>query len=100
MRIASQEEMRAYMEHFTVMGNGGTDFRPAFAHVAGLLAKGEFHRLKGLIYFTDGKGIYPVQKPPYDTVFVFLKEDYEDMSVPGWAMKLILSSEELGMQLG
>ncbi len=56
--------------------------------------------MKGLIYFTDGKGIYPVQKPPYDTVFVFLKEDYEDMSVPGWAMKLILSSEELGMQLG
>ncbi len=100
VRIAGKEEMKAYMEHFTVMGNGGTDFRPAFAHVAGLLAKGEFHRLKGLIYFTDGKGIYPVQKPPYDTVFVFLKEDYEDMSVPGWAMKLILSSEELGMQLG
>lgn len=100
VRIASQEEMKAYLEHFTIIGQGGTDFRPAFAHVAGLLAKGEFHRLKGLLYFTDGKGIYPVQKPPYDTVFVFLKEDYEDVSVPGWAMKLILSSEELGLQLG
>ena len=92
--------MKAYMEPFTIIGQGGTDFRPALAHVAGLMAAGEFHRLKGLIYFTDGKGIYPVQKPPYDTAFVFLKEDYEDVSVPGWAMKLILSPEELEEQPG
>lgn len=100
VRITSEEEMKAYMEHFTIIGQGGTDFRPAFVHVAGLMAAGEFHRLKGLIYFTDGKGIYPVQKPPYDTAFVFLKEDYEDVSVPGWAMKLILSPEELEEQPG
>ena len=94
--IRSQEEMKAYMENFSLSGFGGTDFRPAFQYVEELRKKGEFSRLKGLIYFTDGKGIYPVKKPPYDTVFVFLEDNYTDISVPGWAMKVILSSEELG----
>lgn len=93
--IHSQEEMKAYMENFSLSGFGGTDFRPAFQYVEELRAKGEFSRLKGLIYFTDGKGIYPVKKPPYDTVFVFLEDNYTDISVPGWAMKVILSSEDL-----
>ena len=31
--ITSQEEMRQYLEHFTVRGFGGTDFRPPFARV-------------------------------------------------------------------
>lgn len=93
--IHSQEEMKAYMEKFSLSGFGGTDFRPAFQYVEELRAKGEFSRLKGLIYFTDGKGIYPVKKPPYDTVFVFLEDNYTDIFVPGWAMKVILSSEDL-----
>ena len=33
--------------------------------------------------------------PPYATAFVFLEEDYEDVDVPGWAMKLILEKETL-----
>ncbi len=55
----------------------------------------EFGQLKGLIYFTDGKGIYPAKAPSFQTAFVFLKEDYEDVSVPPWAMKLLLSEEDL-----
>ncbi len=94
--ITGEEEMKDYMEHFTVAGQGGTDFRPAFEYVTGLQARREFQRLRGLIYFTDGKGIYPVQKPPYDTVFVFMEDSYSDISVPGWAMKIILSPEDLG----
>ena len=53
-----------------------------------------FSNLKGLLYFTDGKGIYPAKKPPYETAFVFMKEDYEDTQVPSWAMKLILEEED------
>lgn len=93
--VTSQEEMQTYMENFTVQGNGGTDFRPAFEYVKGLKAKGEFRHLRGLIYFTDGEGIYPVQKPEYDTAFVFVEDHYQDISVPGWAIKLILMKEEL-----
>lgn len=93
--ITSSEEMKDYMEHFTLNGFGGTDFRPAFEYVNGLLNKGAFKKLRGLLYFTDGKGIYPVKMPPYDTAFVFMEDQYEDISVPGWAMKVVLTPEDL-----
>lgn len=93
--ITSREEMKDYMEHFTLNGFGGTDFRPAFEYVNGLLNKGAFKKLRGLLYFTDGKGIYPVKMPPYDTAFVFMEDQYEDISVPGWAMKVVLTPEDL-----
>lgn len=93
--IASQEDLRQYMENFTVSGFGGTDFRPVFEYVRNLAAQGRFSRLRGLIYFTDGKGIYPVESPPYDTAFVFVDEAYSDISVPAWAIKLILRPGEL-----
>ena len=61
----------------------------------GLRRSGAFTRLRGLIYFTDGKGIYPIQAPSYDTAFVFIRDQYQEESVPAWAMKLILEPEEL-----
>ena len=54
-----------------------------------------FSRLKGLLYFTDGQGIYPLKRPPFETAFVFMKEDYEDADVPPWAIKLILQKDEI-----
>ena len=93
--ITNQKEMQDYMEHFTVRGFGGTDFRPAFVRVQELLQRGCFTRLRGLIYFTDGYGTFPVKKPPYETAFVFMKNDYRDVDVPPWAIKLIIDPEEL-----
>lgn len=90
-RITSLEELEDYMSHLTLYGEGGTDFRPAFAYVDELLNKGEFEDLRGLIYFTDGYGIYPNRMPPYKTAFVFMQEDYYDVDVPAWAVKLILT---------
>lgn len=95
IRIACRQEMEAYMQEFSIIGQGGTDFRPAFEYVNQMLGRGEFHRLKGLLYFTDGEGIYPVKRPVYDTAFVFVKEQYTDISVPAWAMKVILEPEQL-----
>lgn len=94
-RITCRQEMEAYMQEFSIIGQGGTDFRPAFEYVNQMLGRGEFHRLKGLLYFTDGEGIYPVKRPVYDTAFVFVKEQYTDISVPVWAMKVILEPEQL-----
>ena len=91
--IRDREQMEAYMEHFAVAGFGGTDFRPAFEYVERLRKQGQFTRLRGLLYFTDGKGIYPVKMPPYDTAFVFVQDQYEDVSAPSWAIKLILERE-------
>lgn len=97
-KITSGEELKEYMENLELRGEGGTDFRPAFEYVEALRRQQVFGQLKGLIYFTDGKGTYPTKMPPYETAFVFLKEDYEDMEVPPWAMKLVLSEEDLTQQ--
>ena len=94
-KITNREEMEAYLRDFTVIGQGGTDFRPAFAYVDQMMGRGEFHRLRGLLYFTDGAGIYPVKQRVYDTAFVFVKDQYMDISVPAWAMKVILEPGQL-----
>ena len=94
-KITSQKEMKDYMEHLELYGDGGTDFRPAFEWVDELLEKREFHNLKGLIYFTDGFGIYPQKMPPYKTAFVFMQDNYRDVDVPVWAIKLILDEDDL-----
>ena len=93
--IRDREELRGYMEEFQIQGYGGTDFRPAFAYVTGLKKSGKAPRLRGLIYFTDGKGIYPVQAPPYDAAFVFVESLFSDEGVPPWAMKVVLEEEQI-----
>ena len=93
--ITSAEELKAYMEHLKLYGNGGTDFRPAFTYVNQLLAAGEFQNLKGLLYFTDGKGTFPGKRPPYETAFILFREDYKEVTVPAWAIRLVLDEEDL-----
>ena len=95
VKITKQEELKEYMEHLDLYGEGGTDFRPAFAYVDELIKQQEFENLRGLLYFTDGYGIYPSKMPSYQTAFVFMQEDYTDVDVPVWAMKLIVEAEEI-----
>ena len=59
---------------FTIKGGGNTDFRPAFNYINQMIENGEFDNLGGVIYFTDGKGIYPMKMPDYKTAFVYFKE--------------------------
>ena len=79
----------------TLKGFGGTDFRPVFRRVEELRERGEFRDLKGLIYFTDGKGIFPENRPDYDTAFVFLDESGVLPEVPAWAIRLMLLPDEI-----
>ena len=79
----------------TLSGFGGTDFRPVFEYVDELIRNREFVNLKGLIYFTDGYGTFPEKMPAYNSAFVFVDDDYRIPEVPGWAIKLVLTSEEL-----
>lgn len=95
--IERREQLQEYMKGFQVRGMGGTDFRPAFSYVNALIARKAFHKLRGLIYFTDGYGTFPLKKPLYDTAFVFFREDYLDVDVPPWAMKLILDERDLAI---
>ena len=118
--IQSQEDIDRLLQNFSLIGGGGTDFRPAFAYVDRLLDEGVFHNLRGLLYFTDGKGIYPAKRPPYETAFVFVDTPGYGRNVPSsggaagtspqqnafgddipevppWAMRIHLDEDELGM---
>lgn len=91
--ITNRKELEQLIQQFTLVGGGGTDFRPAFAYVNGLVASGMLKNLRGMLYFTDGKGIYPLKRPDYDAAFLFLGE-YDETAVPPWAMRLRLEPEE------
>ncbi len=93
--IHSPEDFERYLETMEIRGLGGTDFRPVFEYVDRLLKEGVFSDLKGLIYFTDGLGIYPPSKPDYRTAFVFVESGYNVPEVPVWAMKVVLRPDEL-----
>ena len=87
--IHSPKEWEAYRETITIKGRGGTDFRPVFQKVEELRKQHVFRNLKALIYFTDGDGIYPEQKPDYETAFVFVRQTEKMNLVPKWAKKLL-----------
>ena len=93
--IHDLEELKDYMDHFQLVGGSATDFRPVFEHVAKLQKEGAFTSLRGLVYFTDGMGIYPKKRPPYDTAFVLLEEPPLSVKMPPWVIRLVLTVPEL-----
>lgn len=102
-KITSQAEFEEYLQNMELRGFGGTDFRPVFDYVDGLIRQGAFSNLKGLIYFTDGWGTFPERKPSYEAAFVFVDEgldqendfELEPPPLPVWAIKLVLRPEEI-----
>ena len=94
-KITSQEEFDEYLKHMQLHGFGGTDFRPVFSYVEELIKNKEFDDLRGLLYFTDGYGVFPEHQPPYQTAFVFLDDEYNNYDVPVWAMRVILETADL-----
>lgn len=88
--IRDLEDLRRYMENFQLSGGSATDFRPVFDHVDRLRREGVFTSLRGLIYFTDGMGLYPRRRPPWETAFVLLEEPPLSVKVPPWAIRLVL----------
>lgn len=91
--ITSEQDWQDYLKNLAIHGRGGTDFRPVFEYVEELRAKKELKDLKGLLYFTDGDGIYPEIPTDYKTAFVFYKEKEQHQKVPAWAACLTLDTE-------
>ena len=77
--ITKPEQLERLFSDFTIKGGGNTDFRPAFSYVNRLAEEGQFDCLCGLLYFTDGKGIYPKETGLSDSV-LFLDEYEEEKS--------------------
>lgn len=98
-RITCDEDFETFMKYGKLNGFGATDFRPVFQYVEQLRGQGEFENLKGLIYFTDGYGIYPERMPDYEVIFAFLDEDENRGPVPPWSRKVVLESDILEEEL-
>lgn len=95
VKIADQNDFDEFIKNGRLKGFGGTDFRPAFEYVDKLIEEKEFASFKGLIYFTDGYGIYPEKAPDYDAMFVFFGEDDRRAKPPWWAIKVEIEEEDL-----
>lgn len=94
-KITCKEDLEYFLAHEKLSGFGSTDFRPVFSYVEELCRNKEFENLKGMLYFTDGYGVYPEKMPSYDVMFVFLDNGDQGPEVPPWAIKVLLDYEEL-----
>lgn len=86
--VEGNAQFRTLMEGFRLSGGGGTDFRPVFDRVNDLLRSGV--RVKGVIYYTDGKGIFPAEDPGVKTCFVLYGDGSDSVEVPYYAYKINL----------
>ena len=93
--IESLDSLEDVIAGLRLFGFGGTDFGPVFQYVDGLIESGELTDLNGLIYFTDGAGMYPEKKPEYKTAFVFNRDDYISPHVPYWAIRAVLTTDNI-----
>lgn len=97
--IHSAQELQEYLRTLTIRGRGGTDFRPALEYVEKLQKDGSLINLKGVLYFTDGKGVFPDRKPPFETAFVYAGVEAFRAKVPAWALKVVFSDEDDGVTI-
>lgn len=95
IKITDTAHLTEVLQDFDVKGSGDTDFRPVFDYVEQLQRQGELLHLQGMLFFTDGFGVFPQKRPPYDVAFLFLDNHYAEHMVPPWAMKLILSETDI-----
>ncbi len=91
--IHSIDEWKEYIKDLSIKGRGGTDFNPVFDLVARLQKNGELRNLKGLLYFTDGNGVYPQEETTYETAFVFTSKAALGYNIPKWIVPLCLDMD-------
>ena len=94
-RLTSLDQLHELIPRLKLRGFGGTDFRPVFAYVDGLLEEKKLTNLNGLLYFTDGVGTYPEKSPAYKTAFIFNRDDHISPHVPSWAIRAVLTTDNI-----
>lgn len=88
--IHSIDAWKDYTRDLVIKGRSGTNFTPVFELVESLMRGGELRNLKGLLYFTDGDGVYPRKPTPYETAFVFTTRRAMEAGIPEWIVPLCL----------
>lgn len=93
--ITCREDFDAYIKNLEIKGLERTDFRPVFEYINSKIETGEFTDFRGLIYFTDGDGMFPQNAPKYETAFVIHRDDYAEIKVPDWAMSMTIQEDAI-----
>ena len=96
--LCAEDFVEQICSGMTFNGWGGTDFRPVFDYVREARESEDGVKLSGLLYFTDGWGAYPEEKPDYPVAFFFPKGDDEwgigyGCSCPDWITKVYITPE-------
>lgn len=94
LQVTSRAMWESCGRQIEIQGRGGTDFRPVFRLIEELQKRKALKQLKALIYFTDGVGIYPEQKPEYEVLFVSAKKSERQIYTPGWVRQINLEEKE------
>ncbi len=93
--IHSHKELEEYIKHLALKGFGGTDFRPVFQYAEEILKSDKNKTFNGLIYFTDGDGIYPEKVPEYKNAFVIHDNGFDKNKMPVWATPIYLETNDI-----
>lgn len=93
--IRSEKELEQYINTVSLKGFGGTDFRPVFQYVSDICNKSGTDEINGLIYFTDGEGIYPSEMPVFRSVFAVHDNGFDKSKIPAWCTVIYIDKLDL-----
>ncbi|MCC8029415.1 MAG: VWA-like domain-containing protein [Lachnospiraceae bacterium] len=85
-------------EECTMHGWGGTSFVPVFEYIEEKRKSGEIDMVGTLLYYSDGIGDFPDQKPDYPTVFIFPDDGcqpYVKDIIPEWVETMKLTEQDM-----
>lgn len=92
--LQSPDQVDTLMEDFVPRGFGGTDFCPVFQRVEQLRKEGTLSKVRGLLYLSDGLGLFPDNPPDYPAVFLIPRENGRQPRLPSWLTALYLDPNE------
>ena len=96
--LETPEQIDRFLQDFSPVGFGGTDFCPVFERVAQLQAEGTLPRVRGLLYLSDGFGDFPDQAPGYPVTFLLPWEENCVPSLPDWVTALVLRADDFTLK--
>ena len=97
--LKREDTPEGVLETFSILGCGGTDFRPVFDYVSAQRQDAEGKRFRGLLYLSDGCGEFPDQAPDYPVAFLYPKGEnmwgmgWYDL-LPEWVMKVRITEDD------
>lgn len=95
--IRSAKDLDDYVENLTLKGFGGTDFTPVFDYADEILKTDPNKPFNGVIYFTDGDGLYPQKTPTYKNAFVIYDNGFDESKMPLWATPIYMNfTDDIG----